>query len=141
MPFACKTCNKSFAKHKIDNPQEVAETFNKWFKEKIETLIKKIDKSDLEDPFERLKSKMANRKLSFSLSPVDVREVLEVLKYLKPKTSCGPDGISSEMIKMCKEELAGPLTLIINRSICSGVFPLSSLEFLSAPFSSKSLHT
>ena len=61
--------------------------------------------------------------LKFSLQPVHVNQVLEVLKNLKPKTSCGLDGISSEMIKMCKEEMAGPLTLIINRSICSGVFP------------------
>ena len=27
------------------------------------------------------------------------------------------------MLKECKEELAGPLTIIINRSICSGIFP------------------
>ena len=33
------------------------------------------------------------------------------------------DGISSELLKECKEEVAGPLTIIINRSICSGVFP------------------
>ena len=50
-------------------------------------------------------------------------DVLKVLRNLKPKTSCGVDGISSELIKLCKEELAGPLTIIIHRSICSGVFP------------------
>ena len=61
--------------------------------------------------------------LHFSLQPVDVKDVLQVLSNLKPKTSCGLDGISSEMLKMCKEEIAGPLTLIVNRSICSGVFP------------------
>ena len=80
-------------------------------------------KSTLQDPFDRLKEKMEPKKLRFNLSPVDVRDVLEVLKNLKPKTSCGLDGITSEMIKICKEEMAGPLTLIINRSICSGVFP------------------
>ena len=66
---------------------------------------------------------MNNRNLSFALTPVDVGDVLKVLNKLKPKTSCGVDGISSEMIKLCKEELAGPLTIIINRSICSGIFP------------------
>ena len=103
--------------------KEVAEAFNKWFKEKIEILIKKIDKGALQDTFERLREKMGQRRLKFSLTPVDVSDVLKVLKKLKPKTSCGVDGISSEMIKLCKEELAGPLTIIINRSICSGVFP------------------
>ena len=60
---------------------------------------------------------MDKKNIHFKLSQVDVTEVLEVLKKLKPKTSCGVDGISAEIIKICKEELAGPLTLIINRSI------------------------
>ena len=75
------------------------------------------------DPFSRLKAKMKHKKIKFKLQPVDVHEVLAVLQKLKNKTSCGLDEFSSEMLKMCKEELAGPLTLIINRSICSGVFP------------------
>ena len=104
-------------------PLSEPETFNKWFKEKIEKLIEKIDKNDLEDPFEKLQEKMDKRKLKFSLTPVGVEDVLNVLRKLKPKTSCGVDGISSELIKMCKEELAGPLTIIVNRSICRGTFP------------------
>ena len=86
-------------------------------------MVSKIDKAELESPLNRLEKNLMGRDLKFSLQPVHVNQVLEVLKNLKPKTSCGLDGISSEMIKMCKEEMAGPLTLIINRSICSGVFP------------------
>ena len=141
-PYACKTCDKGFSCEEIlrcnkcgdttkwegperthEGPLEVAETFNKWFKEKIEVLIQKIDKSALEDPFKRLKERMRQRKLNFSLTPVGVEDVINVLKKLTPKKSCGVDGISSELLKMCKEELAGPLTIIINRSICSGIFP------------------
>ena len=77
----------------------------------------------MQDPFEKLITKLKDKKLKFSLKPVDVQDVLKVLKDLKKKTSCGLDGLSSEMLKECKEELAGPLTIIINRSICSGVFP------------------
>ena len=108
---------------KIDDPTQVANELNKWFKQKVEDLVKGIYKPEGVDPFERLKAKMEGRNLKFKLQPVDVQEVLTVLQNLKSKTSCGLDELSSEMLKMCKEELAGPLTLIINRSICSGVFP------------------
>ena len=72
-PFAYRTCDKTFdlssltcrkcgeintwncPETTVEDPLEVAEEFNKWFKEKIEMLINKIDKNALEDPFERLK--------------------------------------------------------------------------------------
>ena len=108
---------------KMDDPNQVSNELNKWFKQKPEDLVKKIYKPDTVDPFSRLRAKMQNRQLKFKLQPVDVQEVLSVLQKLKNKTSSGLDEMTSEMLKMCKEELAGPLTLIINRSICSGVFP------------------
>ena len=114
---------KGPVKGKLENPDQVADEMNHWFKEKVERLVIKIDKSKLQDPFEKLIAKLKNKRLKFSLQPVDVQEVLMVLKDLKKKTSYGLDGLSSEMLKECREELAGPLTIIINRSICSGVFP------------------
>ena len=114
---------KGPVKGKLENPDQVADEMNHWFKEKVERLVIKIDKSKLQDPFKKLIAKLKNKRLKFSLQPVDVQEVLMVLKDLKKKTSYGLDGLSSEMLKECREELAGPLTIIINRSICSGVFP------------------
>ena len=114
---------KGPVKGKLEDPEHVADELNHWFKEKVEKLVIKIDKSELQDPFEKLIAKLKDKKLKFSLKPVDVQDVLKVLKDLKKKTSCGLDGLSSEMLKECKEELAGPLTIIINRSICSGIFP------------------
>ena len=48
---------------------------------------------------------------------------MKILKKLKPKTSRGLDDISSEVLKLGAEVLCIPLTLIINISIVSGVFP------------------
>ena len=48
---------------------------------------------------------------------------MKILKKLTPKTSCGIDGISSEVLKMGATVLCIPLTLIINISILSGKFP------------------
>ena len=61
--------------------------------------------------------------LHFQLQEVEEKYVLKVLKSLKAKTSYGPDGISSEVLKMGAEVLCVPLTLIINISIVSSKFP------------------
>ena len=114
---------KGPVKGRLEDPVHIADELNQWFKEKVEKLVIKIDKSELQDPFGKLIAKLKDKKLKFSLKPVDVQDVLKVLKDLKKKTSCGLDGVSSELLKECKEEIAGPLTIIINRSICSGVFP------------------
>ena len=61
--------------------------------------------------------------MHFELREVEEKEVLKILKKLKPKTSQPLDGISSEILKMGAEVLCVPLTLIINISIISGFFP------------------
>ena len=75
------------------------------------------------DPLAKLKEKLQNRNLKFSLTRVSEKEVLKVLKDLKNKTSSGPDGISSELLKYGAEVLAAPLCWIINHSIETGQFP------------------
>ena len=54
--------------------------------------------------------------LHFELKEVEERQVLKILKKLKPKTSRGLDEISSEVLKLGAEVLCIPLTLIINIS-------------------------
>jgi hypothetical protein len=103
-----KTLSVQVGEKLIEEPVKVADELNNFFKEKIEKLVNKIDKSQLENPLQKLKNNLSDRNLKFSLQPVDIHKVLEILSKLKPKTSCGLDGISSEMIKMCKEEVAGP---------------------------------
>ena len=107
----------------LEDPQRVAECLNIFFKEKPVKLINKINKDPSIDPNSKLAKKVEGLNLKFSLQPVDVQDVLKILGDLKPKTSCGLDGITSEILKMAKEEIAGPLTIIINKSICSGEFP------------------
>ena len=44
----------------IDDEQVIANTFNSFFIDKISNLKDNIDKSFIEDPLRRLKSKMSN---------------------------------------------------------------------------------
>ena len=49
----------------------------------------------------------------------------EIIDSLKPKTSAGPDNISNNLIKIIKQEIVPSLTIIINQSLETGIFPES----------------
>ena len=46
-----------------------------------------------------------------------------VLNHLKSKPSCGYDGISTKLLKVCKHQICKPLTLVINQMLSNGIFP------------------
>ena len=109
----------------IENPLELAETFNIFFKEKVEKLADKLRRNKNIDPLSKLREKLKdiNFNKKFKLRTVNEGEVLKILKSLKPKKSFGVDGLSSEVIKLGAEVLVVPLTYIINYSITNGKFP------------------
>ena len=47
----------------------------------------------------------------------------EIIKNLNNKTSYGYDGISNNLIKKIEQLIVEPLTLIINQSLNTGIFP------------------
>ena len=69
----------------IEDPLQVAEKFNMFFKEKIEKLEANINKNPTIDPLSELKKKLKHSKLKFSLRTVKEKEVLKILKALKGK--------------------------------------------------------
>ena len=107
----------------IEDPLQVAEKFNTFFKEKIEKLEANINKNPNIDPLSELKKNLKQSNLKFSLRTVKEKQVLKILKALKRKKSYGLDGITSEILKLGAEVLVIPLTWIINTSIITGEFP------------------
>ena len=109
----------------VTDELEVAEEFNNFFVNKIEQLKNDIDTTLIEDPLVRLKEKMAglntNNKLEFK--PITQKKMTEHLKKLNKKKSSGLDGLSQENLLLGSNNLLGPLTTIVNRSIVEGVFP------------------
>ena len=55
--------------------------------------------------------------------PVSVETVSDVLKSLNPAKATGSDDIPPCLMKSCRLTIAGPLTVVINQSLRSGVFP------------------
>ena len=60
---------------------------------------------------------------SFNFSLASELEVKKIIRALKTKTSSGHDGISVKLLKFLTPALIKPLTLIINQSLLSGIFP------------------
>ena len=66
-----------------------------------------------------------NRPNSLFLHPTDKRDIIKIINELKPKNSSGHDGISSKLVKDLKNEIALPLSIMINKSIESGHVPVT----------------
>ena len=104
--------------------ERVADLFNKYFIAKIEKLRNDIDPKYIESPTKRLKKSLNERRSgTLQLRTVKEAEVIKALHDLKPKKSSGMDGVSQKLLKSISSLVSVPLTLIINTSINTGVFP------------------
>ena len=106
----------------VTDEEQVAETFNLFFKSKIESLRNKIDMSEACDPMGPLKNKKRFNK-KFCLKTVSTSDVFKKIKSLKNKASCGADTITAQILKDASPVLTSPITAIVNASIRSGTFP------------------
>ena len=59
----------------------------------------------------------------FTFELITEETTMKILNNLKPKPSCGYDGISTKLLKTCKLEICKSVTLIINQTLSTGIFP------------------
>ena len=121
----------------ITEDLDVATKLNKYFFDKIENLKANIDPEYIEDPLAKTKEKVKNKNLRFSLKRVTLKEVGKIMKSMSKKKSKGNDGVSQECLLLGQEVLAAPITLIINNSISTGVFPETWKEAIVVPILKK----
>ena len=60
---------------------------------------------------------------TFQFEEIDNRTVLQYINNMKPSHCCGHDNISSNTLKRITNEVSPSLTLIINQSLSTGIFP------------------
>lgn len=96
-----------------DCPSAIANLFNDYFMS--------VGESSQRRPCGRTPLKPALN--SMYLQPVTEQEVYKLLKLLPNKFSSGVDEIPSALIKFCANELAAPLTILINQSFNGECFP------------------
>ena len=104
----------------ITDDQSIAECFNNFFVNVGPNLSKKI-KPQSGRSFKDYLTK--NILSSFNFSLVTEEQVLKIIQKLKPKSSHGHDGISTILLKYIACEILKTLTVIINQSLCTGIFP------------------
>ncbi len=67
---------------------------------------------------------MTNKYTShFTFSLIDRDTVIKIINDMKPKSSCGFDGLSMKLLKMTKDVFIEPLLIIINQALSTGIFP------------------
>ena len=121
-----KTANNTSKYNDINVTDELnsnilkANKFNTFFTEIGQKLANSITVTNKTNHNDYLKTKIDT---AFQFQQVDENHLLNIINNLTPKTSSGIDNLSIKHIKVIKNELVKPLTLITNQVLCTGIFP------------------
>ena len=105
----------------ITDLKDIANSFNEYFSNIGPSLSEKIDMSESTMTYSDYLTNPAHSRFSFT--PISEKETLNIINNLKNKKSYGIDGISNVLLKSIANEILKPLTLIINQSLETGIFP------------------
>ena len=104
------------------NKEIIVEEFNTFFAtvgEKIEQNIRKHEGS-------HYRNYLTNDiRCNFAFHLIDNNATMRIIKNTRISTSKGHDGISSELLKLITNDISKCITVIINQSLTSGIFPNS----------------
>ena len=100
--------------------QAIANEFNKFFINVGPSLA-----NDITQPLNQSYNDFLSTNVTSSLKFHTVSEdyVLKIIDNLKSKSSSGVDHLSNNLLKNIKYQIITPLTLIINQTITTGIFP------------------
>ena len=104
----------------VTNKVQIANEFNNFFVNIGPELASKIDTSNKRSYSSYMSRVIDSR---FYFSPVGNEQTQKVINSLTSKSSSGHDGISTKFLKSIAPVLIQSLTLVINQSLLSGIFP------------------
>jgi hypothetical protein len=104
----------------ITSKSDIARKFNELYTDIGPSLANKIPQFT-GNPIDYLQN--YNFPNSFYFEPCSPTEIINTIKFLKPKSSSGHDGISPKLLKQCTPSIAEPLSHIANLSMTHGTFP------------------
>ena len=103
----------------VTNPKQIADDFCSFFTNIGSKYANDIPKSK----FEYSKFLKNKSKDSMFIVPTDATEIVKIIDSMKNKNSSGHDCITSSLIKDCKYAIAQPLSILMNKSLESGIVP------------------
>ena len=104
----------------ISGDKNIADKFNDYFTQIGPSLANSIDIANKATFNTYLKKPNSS---SFQFQYTDALSVQKIINDLKSKSSMGHDNISSKLLRHMGEIVAYPLSIIINQSLSTGVFP------------------
>ena len=102
----------------IDNPQDIANAFNTYFINIGPSIAEQIHSRGSHKTYLK-----ASHSSTLTLANIDDGYVASLIDRLKNKESSGTDKLSSKHIKVAKNVIAKPLTLMINQMLNTRIFP------------------
>jgi hypothetical protein len=106
---------------KTRNINQAAKTFNNYGINSVDQLITQDSNSEL--ALSSLRESFPYEVPQITNMPITEAEVISTFSSLKNKTSCGYDGLSNKILKLCGSHVSKPLTYIFNISLTSGICP------------------
>ena len=104
----------------INDTAEIVNKFNKFFINIGPNLMSNVSRVSHETHHKYL---TRNILTSFNFSLIDVNHIAKTLASLRTKNSSGHDGISTTLLKFISPALLKPLTIVINQSLITGIYP------------------
>ena len=104
----------------IAGDKNITDKFNEYFTQIGPSLANSIDIADKATFDTYLKKPSFS---SFQFQYTDAPSVQKIINNLKPKSSAGHDDISSKLLRQIGDIVAHPLSIIVNHSLCTGIFP------------------
>ena len=105
----------------VTDHKKIADEFNNFFSNIGSTLSASIKLDDSTIAFTDYLGNPTEHRFSFS--KITENETLTIINNLKSKNSSVNDDISNRLLKSIKCEISKPLTIIINQSLETGIFP------------------
>ena len=106
--------------HKISDLNLVTNHFNEYFNSIGSSLAATINNTNKYNFTSYLTDKTDD---TFSFNTINDKTVLEIIQNFRTKNRSGHDRISSKLLKHLAPILAKPLSLTINQSLNTGIFP------------------
>ena len=104
----------------ITGAKTIADKFNEYFTEIGPKLARSIDTTN-KKPFNSYLTAPCAASFNFDYTNPD--DIEKIVRNLRPKSSSGYDNISTKLLKEIEHVISRPLSIIVNQSLCTGIFP------------------
>ena len=122
----------SIYNEKVTDTKIMADLFNNYFSQvgiKMASTIPDIGNSSYKTYL------LKNYRTRFKFEPVAEEQIKKIFQSLNSKTSYGYDGLSTKLLKRLEPILCAPIiTLIVNQSLNTGIFPDNLKQAKIIPF-------